>query len=187
MVIHKNFLRLFQITTPLLIESFPPKIPRARHGTPWFGSSQRNKARQNKLPCFINRCSENSLYLGINYKPSTCYLVITYFLIYLPIYETYLLQNWLPRWNQTLIQLRFIHNWIIMGIQWMVHWWVLVDCGHADMIAHVLSPSYVGITFSCNVWENLHPYSRFVFGMNFEPSRFSAPNLIHVKDAGYVW
>ncbi len=69
----------------------------------------------------------------------------------------------------------------------MVHWWVLVHSGHADMIAHVLSPSYVGITFSCNVWENLHPSSRIVFGMNYEPSRFSAPNLIDVKDAGYVW
>jgi len=27
---------------------------------------------------------------------------------------------WLPRWNQILIQLNFIHNWFIIGIQWMV-------------------------------------------------------------------
>jgi hypothetical protein len=30
------------------------------------------------------------------YKPST-YLVVTYFPTYLPIYETYFLQNWLPK------------------------------------------------------------------------------------------
>jgi hypothetical protein len=37
------------------------------------------------------------------------------------------LQNWLPRWNQILTQLRFIHKWVITGIQWMVRsWWVVV-------------------------------------------------------------
>jgi hypothetical protein len=30
------------------------------------------------------------------YKPST-YLQVAYFPTYLPIYETYFLQNWLPR------------------------------------------------------------------------------------------
>jgi hypothetical protein len=35
-------------------------------------------------------------------------------------YEAYFLQNWLPRWNQILTQLRFIHNWVIRGIQWMM-------------------------------------------------------------------
>jgi hypothetical protein len=55
------------------------------------------------------------------YKPSS-YLVITYFPTYLPKCETYFLQNWLPRWNQILTQLRFIHNWVLPGIiQWMVH------------------------------------------------------------------
>jgi hypothetical protein len=34
---------------------------------------------------------------------------------YLPIYETYFLQNWLPRGNQILTQLRFIHNWSTNG------------------------------------------------------------------------
>jgi len=57
------------------------------------------------------------------YKPST-YLEVVYFPTYLPIYETYFLQNWLPRWNQILTQLRFIHNWVITDIQWMVRWWV---------------------------------------------------------------
>jgi len=55
------------------------------------------------------------------YIPST-YLAIAYFLTYLPIWETYFLQYWLPRWNQILTQLRFIHNWVMTGIQWMVHW-----------------------------------------------------------------
>jgi len=41
------------------------------------------------------------------YKPST-YQVITYFfLTYVPMYETYFLQKWSPRWNQILTQLRF--------------------------------------------------------------------------------
>jgi len=48
------------------------------------------------------------------YKPST-YPVVTYFPTYLPIYETYILQNWLPRWNQILTQLRFIQDWVING------------------------------------------------------------------------
>jgi len=57
------------------------------------------------------------------YKPFM-YLVeiylVTYFLTNLPIYETYyFLQNRLRRWNQILTQLRFIHNRVIMGIQWM--------------------------------------------------------------------
>jgi hypothetical protein len=68
------------------------------------------------------------------YKPST-YLIVTYFLptylpIFLPAYLLYIwnlfLKNWLPRWKQILSPLRFIHNWVIMGIQWMiVRWWVL--------------------------------------------------------------
>ncbi len=62
------------------------------------------------------------------HKPYT-YIVITYFPIYLPIHEIYFLQNWLSRWNQKLTQLGFIHNWVKMGIQWMVRWWVLVHFG----------------------------------------------------------
>jgi hypothetical protein len=53
------------------------------------------------------------------YKPSA-YLDVAYFPTYLPICETYFLQNWLPRWNQILTQLRFIDNWVIMDIQCMV-------------------------------------------------------------------
>jgi len=66
-------------------------------------------------------------------KPST-YLVITYFFKILCMYETCFIQNWLPRWNQILTQLRFIHNWVIIGIQCMVHWHVLVDCGTNEAI-----------------------------------------------------
>ncbi len=62
------------------------------------------------------------------YNPFT-FLVVAYFLTYLPIFETYFLQQLLPRWNQILTQLRFIHSWVVMGVQWMVHWWVLVHCG----------------------------------------------------------
>jgi hypothetical protein len=40
------------------------------------------------------------------------------YLIY--IYRTYLLQNESPKCNQIWIQLRFIHNWMIINIQWMV-------------------------------------------------------------------
>jgi hypothetical protein len=62
------------------------------------------------------------------YKPSA-YLEVGYFPTYLPIYEIYVLRNWLPRWNQILTLLRFIHNWIITDIQWMLRWWVLVHFG----------------------------------------------------------
>jgi hypothetical protein len=43
------------------------------------------------------------------YEPCT-YLVVTYFPTSLPMYGTYFLQNWLPRWNRILTELRFIHN-----------------------------------------------------------------------------
>jgi hypothetical protein len=66
------------------------------------------------------------------YKPST-YLIVTYFPIYLSIYDTYFLHHWLPTGNQILAQLRFIHNWVIMGIQWMVRCWVPV---HYDLWQH---------------------------------------------------
>jgi hypothetical protein len=69
------------------------------------------------------------------YKPST-YLEVAYFRTYLLIYKTYFLQNWLSRWNQRLTQLRFIHNWVITDIQWMVRWWVLVHCGHKSDVLH---------------------------------------------------
>jgi hypothetical protein len=45
------------------------------------------------------------------YKPSN-YLELTYFPTYVPIYETYFLQDWFPRWNQIVTQMRFIHNWV---------------------------------------------------------------------------
>jgi hypothetical protein len=40
------------------------------------------------------------------YKPST-YLAVAYFLIYVPIRETYFLQKWLTRWNQLLTPVEF--------------------------------------------------------------------------------
>jgi hypothetical protein len=55
------------------------------------------------------------------FKPST-YLVVTYFLTYAPIYMTYFITDELPRWNHSLTQLMFIHNWATTGIQLMVYW-----------------------------------------------------------------
>ncbi len=85
------------------------------------------------------------------YKLST-YLVVIYFLTYLPIYETSFIPNWLPRWNHTLTHLRFIHNWITTGIQWMVCWWVLVHC------CSMLSP--LSGSFAC---LDFGPCSLFLF------------------------
>jgi len=34
-------------------------------------------------------------------------------------------------------ELRFIHNRLKMGIQWMVCWWVLVHCGRSIVFLHV--------------------------------------------------
>jgi hypothetical protein len=45
---------------PLLIQSFP-EIPRAQHETLWFGISDHDKTKQNKLPCFIDRYGEKLL------------------------------------------------------------------------------------------------------------------------------
>ncbi len=90
------------------------------------------------------------------YKPFT-YLIVTYFATYLPIYETYFLHNWLPRWNHILTHLRFIHNWVIRGIQWMVHWWVLV---HNPALCCPL-----GITHSSSgLWMKF-----FWLGLSFSP------------------
>jgi hypothetical protein len=77
------------------------------------------------------------------YKPST-YLVVTYFLTYLPMYETYFLHNWLSRLNQILTQLGFIHNWVIMGVQWMVPWRVLVHLAftHISFNLHDITSVY---------------------------------------------
>jgi hypothetical protein len=33
--------------------------------------------------------------------------------------------------------LRFIHNWVIMGIQWMMCWWVLVHYGPLSFSGHL--------------------------------------------------
>jgi hypothetical protein len=74
-------------------------------------------------------------------------LALTYFPTYLPIYGTYLLHNWLPRWNQILTQLRFIHNWVMMGIQWMVQWWVLVHCGQVIKRSVSIDTKYLTSSF----------------------------------------
>jgi len=47
------------------------------------------------------------------YKPFTYPVVVTYFPTYLPIHETYFLQNWLSRWNQILTKLDE-QCWIMM-------------------------------------------------------------------------
>jgi len=78
------------------------------------------------------------------YKLPT-YLVVTYSPPYLPIHDTYFLQNWLPRWNQILTQLRFIHNWVKRRIQWMVQWWVMVYCGPCRLALLKLE--------GCSRWE----------------------------------
>ncbi len=79
-------------------------------------------------------------------KPSI-YLLVTYFPAYLPIYETYLLQRWLRRCNQILTQLRLIHNWVIMSIQWMVRWWVLVHCDQVNRISVNIDTRYLPSSF----------------------------------------
>jgi hypothetical protein len=61
------------------------------------------------------------------------------------IYETYFLQNWLPRWNQILTLLRFIHNWVRWGIRWMVNWSVLVhrdSCGYLSKMSLRKKPNF---------------------------------------------
>ncbi len=102
-------------------------------------------------------------------KPST-YVVITYFPTYLPIYETYFLQNWISGWNQILTQLRFIHNWVITGIQWMVHWWVLVHCGPATTLKAFSGQVFTSVEqlllFDPGNWSGLGP------GINNPPARY---------------
>jgi hypothetical protein len=63
-------------------------------------------------------------------------------------FNTYLLttNNQVPRWNHILTQLRFIHNEVIRGIQWMVCWWVLVHCGCCKLI---FSLNYSDPQFCC--------------------------------------
>ncbi len=74
--------------------------------------------------------------LGTSNRENQCinhlsYLVsINHLFSYLPTYRTYLLQNWLPKWNQILLsQLRFIPNWVVPGIRWMLLWWMLGHSG----------------------------------------------------------
>ncbi len=63
-------------------------------------------------------------------QPSTNDLVVTYFPNYLPTYlPIYLYMRPISYYKigyqgetKLLIQLRFIHNRVITGIQWMVHW-----------------------------------------------------------------
>jgi hypothetical protein len=73
------------------------------------------------------------------------YLVVSYFPTYLPIYETYFLQYRLPRWNQRLTQWKFIHNWVIMGIQQMgiqgVHFGPSTVLVHFVSVMKATSPS----------------------------------------------
>jgi hypothetical protein len=68
----------------------------------------------------------------------TIYLPSNY-LFFLPI-DLYMRPSsyriWLPRWNQMLTESRFIHNWVTTAIQWMVHWWVLVQCGPKVALQH---------------------------------------------------
>jgi hypothetical protein len=86
------------------------------------------------------------------YKPST-YRVVTYFSTYLPTYiPIYFQQNWLPRWNQILNQLRFIHEWMITDIQWMVHWWVLVHCGCLCSLFFLCWSWWCGCIGACVIW-----------------------------------
>ncbi len=68
------------------------------------------------------------------------YSPTSYLFSYLSTYvETYFLQNWLPRWNQILTHLRFIHNWVsnnkhpmdcsnvLRCFEWteIGYWWVI--------------------------------------------------------------
>jgi hypothetical protein len=80
-------------------------------------------------------------------------LVVTYFPTYLPVSETYFFENWLPTWNQRLTQLRFIHNWVMVGIQWMVQWSVLVHCG--PWIVGTWLTNHCGKLWDRNTWESI--------------------------------
>ncbi len=85
------------------------------------------------------------------YKPST-HLVITYFL---PIYIymiTYFVQNWFPRWNQILTQLRFIHNWVQLSNKGMHP----VDGALVGAVALLKQPKFFWIFTMVSVYVLVH-------------------------------
>jgi len=74
------------------------------------------------------------------------------------------LKNWLPRWKQILTQLRFIHNWVITGIQWMDG--ALVGAGSLWLYKHTIAIyGYISLNLLdstgtarglCPMWHPVH-------------------------------
>ncbi len=107
------------------------------------------------IACFSTYLLPTHKEVGSKKQPLPMSKPFTYLFSYLSTYmhETYFLQNWLPRWNQILTQLRFIHNWVITGIQWMVCWWVLVHCCPVMGRVRVSLADWLGWTlFALPVW-----------------------------------
>jgi hypothetical protein len=109
------------------------------------------------------------------YKPST-YLVIAYFSTYIQeLFDGIGYQGW----NQILTQLRFIHNWVIRGIQWMVCWWVLVHCGRYVILMVVPHLHQTGVIIGSHFSQNWDENSteektkrtKLVFVKHIDPQR----------------
>jgi hypothetical protein len=72
--------------------------------------------------------------------------------------------------------LRFIHDWVITGIQWMVQWWVLVHCGWAAEFEHVThGSSCATLAINPNIsvlllWHKLDLYLKNNIWNNFKIS-----------------
>jgi hypothetical protein len=98
-------------------------------------------------------------------------------------YKTYFDGIGYQGWNQILTQLRFIHNRVVRGIQWMVCWWVLVHCG-CYLILMVVphlhqTGGIIGSQFSQNWDENSTEEkmkrTKLVFVNHVDPQRNFIP------------
>ncbi len=83
--------------------------------------------------------------------------------------------------------MRFIHDWVITGIQWMVHWWGLVHCGRAAEFEHVThGSSQLAINPNISVlvlWHKLDLYLKNNIWNNFKISSSLSMCTFCVEDA----
>jgi hypothetical protein len=93
------------------------------------------------------------------YRPFT-YQVVTYFPTYLPTYlymRPIFLQNWLPRLNQRLTQLRFIHNRVAGKVQpasLFQHYRCTMSCTHTHTHTHTQCSKFWA-KMGCFWWSRL--------------------------------
>ncbi len=74
--------------------------------------------------------------------------------------------EWVRKMKPCSISVKIIHNWIITVVHWMVHWGLLVHCGHCEATWIILSFPFSSLIYNCTTLCSHTTIIFFAYGIS---------------------